>query len=72
MQYKQLIAAFAVTAWSAISTVAMEHGEYAEHNGLLVRYHQLAPGVFSGIRAEDWNDASMPYLPTYKSIYFIY
>ncbi|KAI1399915.1 hypothetical protein F4819DRAFT_488143 [Hypoxylon fuscum] len=57
MQYKQLIAAFAVTAWSAISTVAMEHGEYAEHNGLLVRYHQLAPGVFSGIRAEDWNDA---------------
>ncbi|OTA99233.1 hypothetical protein M426DRAFT_257247 [Hypoxylon sp. CI-4A] len=55
MQYKSLIAAITV-ACSAGAAVAMEHGEYARHNGVTVRYHQMARGVFSGVPAEKWDD----------------
>ncbi|OTA52375.1 hypothetical protein K449DRAFT_403015 [Hypoxylon sp. EC38] len=57
MQYKQLISAVAVFASTAVATLALEHGEYADHNGLVIRYRQLAPGIFTGVPADEWDDS---------------
>ncbi|KAL7623121.1 hypothetical protein AAE478_006801 [Parahypoxylon ruwenzoriense] len=56
MQFKQLVVALSIMGWGAFETVAMEHGEYADHNGLVIRYHQLARGVFVGVPADSWDD----------------
>ncbi|KAI1081810.1 hypothetical protein F5B20DRAFT_58244 [Whalleya microplaca] len=55
MQFKQLITAFAVMCGASM-TLAQEHGEFADHNGLVIRYHQLARGVWTGVPADEWDD----------------
>ncbi|OAQ76389.1 hypothetical protein VFPBJ_08749 [Purpureocillium lilacinum] len=34
----------------------MSHGEYEDYYGLVIRYHQLAEGVYTGVPAEEWDD----------------
>ncbi|KAI0010954.1 hypothetical protein F4779DRAFT_261301 [Xylariaceae sp. FL0662B] len=57
MLYKQFITAVSAIAWGASTTAAMSHGEFADHAGLVVRYHQLARDVFTGVPAEEWDDS---------------
>ncbi|KAI0127382.1 hypothetical protein BJ170DRAFT_683229 [Xylariales sp. AK1849] len=56
MQYKQLISALAVVACGATTAAALEHGDFADHQGLVIRYHQLARDVFTGVPADAWDD----------------
>ncbi|KAF4463779.1 hypothetical protein FALBO_9401 [Fusarium albosuccineum] len=55
MQFKQLIVAAAV-ALGAGQVAATVHGELGDHNGLAIRWHQLAKGVYTGVPAHKWDD----------------
>lgn len=50
-----IVAAFATTA------IGMIHGEIAEHGGKEYRFQQLAPGMFTGVPADEWDSLGMTY-----------
>ena len=35
---------------------SVRHGDTFEHNGITRRWHQIARGTFSGVRADEWDD----------------
>jgi hypothetical protein len=55
MHFNSALTAIAL-ACSATTAVAVSHGQFAEYDGKVVRYQQLAPGVFTGIPVDEWND----------------
>lgn len=58
MHFNSALTAIAL-ACSASTVVAVSHGQFAEYDGKVVRYQQLAPGVFTGIPVDEWNETSM-------------
>lgn len=51
------IIALTSLALAASQATAYKHGEEGEFNGLQVRWHQLAEGVFQGVPRDTWDDS---------------
>ncbi|KAF4966731.1 hypothetical protein FSARC_5596 [Fusarium sarcochroum] len=54
MQYK--LETLIAVGLAAMQAIAYSHGEQTEFDGKVIKWQQLAEGVFTGIPAEQWDD----------------
>ncbi|UNI23259.1 hypothetical protein JDV02_009091 [Purpureocillium takamizusanense] len=56
MRSQHWLKALYLATLGATKIAAMTHGEYDDYLGKVIRYHQLAEGVYTGVPADEWDD----------------
>lgn len=54
--YSKYIVALGTAASAFGSAFAYSHGDISEFEGVQYKWQQLAPGHFTGVRLENWNE----------------